>query len=315
MASETAAYFRRQPKKALAEAERAIALDPNGPAGYLAMANALIKAGKPAEAVEHVRTAMRLDPHYPAAYLTRLGRAQFAMGQFQDAVATLERAASRNPENDWTFVYLAAAYGHLGREQEAKTAVERANALRAKAGWGALTLQTVAHWTWVGDRKRLREGLAKAGVETGADWAALITTGPSGLEVKGATTIDVETAKALHDRGVPFLDPHRHGRPGHIPGAYFLHGYTHGTAQRRLEFNEARLLEIVGKAQEIVIYSTWWDTPDRDVANACAKAVTWGFQKVYFFADGLRGWKAAGYPVEKWMSKTKGNSLSNAGLQ
>ena len=104
VASETAAYFRRQPKKALTEAERSIALDANDPAGHLAMANALLKAGKPAEAAESMHQAMRLDPYYPASYLTRLGRAQFAMGQFQDAAATLERAASRNPNDDWTFV-------------------------------------------------------------------------------------------------------------------------------------------------------------------------------------------------------------------
>ncbi|MFQ6024886.1 MAG: tetratricopeptide repeat protein, partial [Acidiferrobacterales bacterium] len=224
VASERAAFLRRQPDKALTEAGHAIALDANDPAGHLAMATALIKAGKPAEAVERVRTAMRLDPHYPASYLTRLAQAQFLMGQFEDAAATLERAASRNPNDDWTFVYLAAAYGQLGREAEAKTAVEKANVLRAQEGWSTLTLLTIRQqvFKWAGDRKPLREGLRKAGVESGSEWAALVTTGPSGYEIKGATSVDVATAKELHDRGVAFIDVYHLWPRGHIPGADYL---------------------------------------------------------------------------------------------
>ncbi len=75
-------------------------------------------------------------------------------------------------------------------------------------------MQTVRHrlFRWVGDRKHLRDGLRKAGVESGDEWAALVTTGPSGYEVKGATTIDAETANALHDRGVPFVNVYRRWR-------------------------------------------------------------------------------------------------------
>ena len=290
VASEIAAHFRRSPTKALAEAEQAMALDANDPAGYLAMANALLKAGKPAAAVERVRTAMRLDPHYPASYLTRLGQAQLALSQFQVAAATLERAASRNPDNDWTYVYLAAAYGQLGRRQEADTALNRANGLRAKAGWGALTLETADHhlFRWVGDLDPVREGLRKAGVESGADWNALVTTGKSGLDVKGAATIDVTTAKTLHERGVLFIDVYKLWPQGHIPGAYFLELWTE-------EFNEVRLAEIASKSQELVIYSSSAGGEGRQAADACAKAATWGFGKIYYFRDGFAGWKGAGY--------------------
>ncbi len=33
-------------------------------------------------------------------------------------------------------------------------------------------------------------------------------------------------------------------------------------------------------------------------ADACAKAVTWGFGKIYYFRDGFAGWKGAGYRVQ-----------------
>ncbi len=293
VSSELAAAKRPKPDKALAKAESAIAMDANDPAGYLAMANALIKAGKPAEAAENVQIAMRLDPHYPASYLTRLAEAQFAMGQFPDAAATLERAANRNPNDDWTFVYLASAYGHLGREQEAKEAVKKANALRAKAGWDNLTLTALSQFVfrWTGDKKSLREGLVKAGVTSGsAEWVHLVSTGEMGIEVEGATRIDVLTAKALHDRGVPFVEVQGRWIVNHIPGAHFLEWATG-------EFTGMRLLNIVRKDQEVVIYTAGFL---RRSENASAMAITWGFTKVYHFPGGTEEWVNAGYPVEVW---------------
>jgi tetratricopeptide (TPR) repeat protein len=304
IASERAAYFQRKPDKALAQAERAIALDANDPAGHLAMATALLKANRLAEAENSVRTAMRLDPHSPASYFTKLGQVQFAMGQYKNAAETLEKAANRNPDDDWVFVYLAATYGQLERSEEAILAVEKANALRAKSGWGALTIQTVGdhrqgsgrryYFKWFGDYKPLREGLRKAGVTHETNWSSLLSSGASGFEVKGAKTIDVETAKTLHERGVPFIYMHFTWEQGRVPGAYYLDRYYY-------EFNEVRLAEIVGKTQEVVIYGRSGD--DRGAAEAAARAVTWGYENVYFFRDGLDKWKAAGYPMDTGKQK------------
>ena len=107
------------------------------------MANALMKAKQPAEAVDFVHQAMRLDPHHPVSFLMLLGRAQFLNEDYQAAAATFEGAANRNPNNDWVFVYLAAAHSHLDRAQDAKAAVEKANILRAHAGWSALTFENI----------------------------------------------------------------------------------------------------------------------------------------------------------------------------
>ena len=40
-------------------------------------------------------------------------------------------------------------------------------------------------------------------------------------------------------------------------------------------------------------------------AYACAKALLWGFTRVYYFAGGFPAWKAAGYPVE--MTRPQGS--------
>lgn len=299
IASERAAYFQRKPDKALAQAERAIALDANDPAGHLAMATALLKANRLAEAEKSVRTAMRLDPHSPASYFTKLGQVQFAMRQYKNAAESLETAASRNPDDDWVFVYLAATYGQLERVEEAILALEKANALRAKLGWGTLTIEIVGdnktawgrryYFKWFDDYKPLREGLRNAGVMHEANWSSLISSGLSGFEVTGAISISSETAKTLQARGVPFINVRYYPSGGLIPGSYHLDHWYY-------EFNEVRLAEIVGKTQEVVVYSS--RSNDRDAAIAAARSVTWGYEKVYFFRDGLEGWKAAGYPVE-----------------
>jgi adenylate cyclase len=295
IASERAAYLRGTPEMALAQAQIAIDLDTSDPSGYLAMSTALMKADRAGEALENVRIAMRLDPHFPVSYLTRLGQAEFAMGQYENAAVTLETATRRNPDDDWNFVYLTATYGHLGRDQEAKSSMARANSLRAQAGWGALTIIAThdLYFKWVGNLKPLKEGLRQAGVEVGGQWRELLYSGPSGsYEVKGAKTIDAKTAYALYKRGVIFINTSFMRMQGRIPGAYDLPARTH-------EFNEVRLLEMVNKTQEVVIYKR--DDKAGKALQSVARAVAWGFKNIYYLPGGLGSWKAAGYPVE--MSK------------
>ncbi|MEE9550532.1 MAG: hypothetical protein V3W08_09070, partial [Candidatus Binatia bacterium] len=158
-------------QEAITEATRAIALDSNDSVGYRAMARVLIYAGSPAEGADFIKKAMRLDPRYPPSYLLYLGFAQFGMERFEEAAASMEQATKRNPDDEWGFLLLAATYGQLGREQEAKSAMETFNDLRAKAGWSTYTLQYLDVWEFKEqtDRERLREGLRKAGVPPGPD--------------------------------------------------------------------------------------------------------------------------------------------------
>jgi TolB-like protein len=168
LAHQVASEMHRQEReydKAIAEAERAIALDPNDGGNHVAKAGALIVAGRATEAIGHVRTAMRLDPHYPAFYLYVLGVAHFGTGQFEKAAALLQRAVKRNPQNHALLIPLTAAYGHLGREQEAVAAVAQYVKLR---GWSAppSVQRIIAGWPYKDpkDRDRLADGLRKAGL-------------------------------------------------------------------------------------------------------------------------------------------------------
>ena len=119
--------------------------------------------------------------------------------------------------------------------------------------------------------------------------AVNVVQADSPTEVDGATTVDVATAKALFDRGVPFVDVRGSSYyDGHIPGAVRLNWVG--------EFTERGLGEVVTKDQEVVIYCGG-PTCSRS-SLSCTKAVSWGWKKVYYFRDGYPGWEAAGYPSE-----------------
>ena len=116
---------RAEHEKAIAEAERAIVLDSSDPASHLAMGMALIFAGRHREAASSIKKAMRLDPFFRETFGHALGIAYFHMEQFEEAAALCEKALKHNPENPIPLWFLTAAYGHLGREREAKAALAK----------------------------------------------------------------------------------------------------------------------------------------------------------------------------------------------
>jgi len=145
-------------KEAIAEAERAIALDPNNPSGHRVMAKALIFDARPGEAVDFVKSAMRHDPHNPAPYLYLLGLAHFGMGKVEEAAALIEKALKHIPEARMWAVPLAAAYGYLGRGQEGRV-------VWAKTGFTP-TLRAMMYFFPHKDpevAERFADGLLKAG--------------------------------------------------------------------------------------------------------------------------------------------------------
>lgn len=112
----------------------------------------------------------------------------------------------------------------------------------------------------------------------------------SPMSVEGTVAIDNAEAKALFDRGVVFVDvrTRRGYDSGRIPDAELL--------DLEQDFNQAALAELVKPDQEVVFYCQ--GPRCKRTAEACKRAVSWGYSKVYYYRDGFPGWKAAGYPVE-----------------
>jgi TolB-like protein len=109
--------------------KQAIALDPSDSWSYAYMASILTYGGRPEEAVPYIATAMRIDPGYPSQYEFILGFAQFGMDQFEAATTSFENAISRNSNYPEAYLLLGATYGHLGRKQEADSAIAKLNLL------------------------------------------------------------------------------------------------------------------------------------------------------------------------------------------
>ncbi len=112
----------------------------------------------------------------------------------------------------------------------------------------------------------------------------------SPTEIQGAQTIDAAKAKELFDRGVTFVDVRKDSdfESGRVPGA------VHIELKKKLSADS--LGAAVKKDQEVVIYCN--GPKCMRSSKACAKAVAWGYSKVYYFRTGMPSWKEAGYPVE-----------------
>ena len=303
----TAEFLAKQGRyeEAFAEIGRATALAPNDPDNYLSKARILNATGRAAEADESVRWAMRLDPLYSPEYLRTLAMSLFNQRRYEEAVGTLERLLALKTDNADDYVTLIASLGHLGRKGGIPEAIKTFNELSVAAGYNTITVQMSGAWWWYGDifnydsayRDRLMEGLRKAGVPEGAGtdiplekYRALMRKSGGYYEVTGATTIDHKQARTLHDRRVKFVDVRAakdFGR-GHVPRAFNLDVAT--------ELSRESLSRIVGKAEEFVLSCHGKTCPDS--AYASAKAVLWGFKRVYYFSAGFPAWKEAGYPVE-----------------
>jgi TolB-like protein/Flp pilus assembly protein TadD len=157
------ALTRRKHQEALAEAEKAIAMDPNDAESHMIMAEVLLCIGRPEEAITSAKKAMLLDPRNIAFPLGLQGLAYFCMEQFDEAVSLTERALKLNPNRTGFASTLAAAYAHLGRNQEARSALD----VYTKPWMIPANLQRVMYYfpfKNLEDSDRFAEGLLRAGL-------------------------------------------------------------------------------------------------------------------------------------------------------
>jgi TolB-like protein/class 3 adenylate cyclase len=153
----------RQFDKAIVEAERGVALDPNDPEGHWAMGRALISAGRAEAAIAAAEKGMRLDPQYPWPYLYLIGMARIELGQFEEAVAALQRVLKWPPASNDVNAALAIAHALLDHKEEARAALK---AYTDGRQWTPWVFQVLEHWQFKRevDNWRFGRGLLKAGL-------------------------------------------------------------------------------------------------------------------------------------------------------
>ena len=153
----------------IAECVHALALDRN-----LAQAHALIGQGKifigRAEETEaHVAEALRLSPRDTWAYacMNMVGLAKLHLGSYEQAVAWFRRSKEANRNYPSAYFNMAAALAHLGRLDEANSAVQTGLALnpaytvsRVHAAWTARSDDP----TYLAQLEPIFDGMRKAGV-------------------------------------------------------------------------------------------------------------------------------------------------------
>jgi tetratricopeptide (TPR) repeat protein len=111
--------FQREYDKAIAEGERAIALNPSGAMVHSMYGLILTFAGRPNEAVPLLNKAIRLNPFHPGHALFSLGHAYRDTGRFEEALSSYKKVLQISPNSFGAHIYLAALYGIMGRQTEA----------------------------------------------------------------------------------------------------------------------------------------------------------------------------------------------------
>ena len=108
-------------EQAIAKFERALELNPNAGYPMMDLGEALVYDGRPQEGIAWFQKAMRLNPHHPDWFYWNLAKAEYASGQYEEAVATMKKM---NAIPYRARHILAAAYVQLGRLEEARVEVK-----------------------------------------------------------------------------------------------------------------------------------------------------------------------------------------------
>ena len=162
--------FSNHGHQAIAECERALALDRNLATAHTIIGMAKIFTGRSEETEAHVREALRLSPRdtFAFSWIATAGVAKLYLGDDEEAVAWLRRAIETNRNLPNAHFYLAAALANLGQLNEAQAAAVAGLAInptytinRFRAG------SSSDNPTFLAQRERIYKGMQMAGVPEG----------------------------------------------------------------------------------------------------------------------------------------------------
>ena len=153
---------------AVAAAERCLALNPSYAGAYRRLAFLHFFLAEPEKMLRYADRGIRLSPRDPetSIFLLQKGWAYFMMGQDEEALIWLRRAAAASPEIPTILAALTSELALTGRDAEASAMLARYLALKG------VRSRTIAQWGYLPDNNpafvqfdaRFKSGLRKAGM-------------------------------------------------------------------------------------------------------------------------------------------------------
>ncbi|MDT8383906.1 MAG: winged helix-turn-helix domain-containing protein [Gammaproteobacteria bacterium] len=120
---------RNEYEKAKIAAKHSIRIAPNYADGYGLLALISNGLGQADKALEYATRGMQLNPFYTWDYLLNVGLARYLLGNYAQAVESLEKAQDRNENAIPIKLYLAASYVNVNRLDDAQWTIEQIGVL------------------------------------------------------------------------------------------------------------------------------------------------------------------------------------------
>jgi adenylate cyclase len=161
--SYVSVLYKRDWDKAIAEAQRAVALEPGSAYAYGELAMSLTWAGRYEDAIPYYRKAFRLSPRPQPIWSVNLAWSHIAMGQYEEAIKILKRIAEIQPDHTRARTGLAEACVLGGREDDARK--EAAEVLRIDPTFSVERHYSNTPYKDQAEVSRRKEALRKAGLK------------------------------------------------------------------------------------------------------------------------------------------------------
>ena len=144
--------------------EKCIDLNPSSAQSYYGLGYALFWFGRAEEAVPYLTRAIRLSPHDPYlwAFYHMRGTVHSVTDQFISSIDDVKAAIQAKGDELWPHLVLAFSCSSLGRNEEARRALDRARELKPELS--AVFFQSVVDTLHLPYAEKMLDALRKAGL-------------------------------------------------------------------------------------------------------------------------------------------------------
>jgi len=115
--------WRKEHNKAMDSIKFAISLNPNYAHAYGWLGFIYACAGEPDKAIDYIKKAIRLNPLPPSIYYVYSGFTHVVAQQYKEAIEEYQKSIGLNPDNQFAYLGMVAAYGHMEDKENAKRAL------------------------------------------------------------------------------------------------------------------------------------------------------------------------------------------------